>query len=177
MAAPLDIYYWDSCIFYEHLRDEPVSGSKKIAIGELLIDNEQKRNRICTSVFTHLEVLPKKIPLDREAEYLGLFSSQFFYDIEVDRNILSLAREIRDYYYRDAIGDVKAKVMSTGDSIHLATAIIHDVTEFHTRDGKTKGGNVPLIGLPEASPNGLVCGKYKLKIVSPEAEQGDLLEQ
>lgn len=52
-----------------------------------------------------------------------------------------------------------------------ATAIIHGADEFHTRDKNTKGGNVKLIGLPESSPDGMLCGEYPLRIVSPEARQ------
>jgi hypothetical protein len=109
-----------------------------------------------------------------EEEYWTQFGSQHFYDIEIDRNVLVLARELRDYYYQPPAGGVVAKVLSTGDSVQIATAVIHEVTEFHTRDAKTKGGNVPLIGLPERSPGGLLCGKYALKIVSPDSAQDDL---
>lgn len=175
MSDAIDIFYWDACIFYEYLRDEPVEATKKLAIRELLLDNQQKRNRICTSVFTHLEVLPRKLPPDQEGEYWAQFGSQFFFDIELDRNVIALARELRDYYYAPTESGKVAKILSTGDSIQLATAVIHNVTEFHTRDGKSKGGNVPLLGLADGSAGGRLCGKYSLKIVSPEADQGELI--
>jgi hypothetical protein len=47
--------------------------------------------------------------------------------------------------------------MSLRDAIHLAIAIIAEFPVFHTRDKKKKGGNVPLIGLPEQSPNGKIA--------------------
>ncbi len=101
--------------------------------------------------------------------------SLHFFDIEISRQILLLSREIREFYYvpRDE-KDPSGKMVSTGDAIHLATAIVHEVTEFHTRDGdgKKKGGNVKLVGL--ADPDGKLCAKYPLKIVSPSTQQGNL---
>ncbi|HTM79777.1 type II toxin-antitoxin system VapC family toxin [Asticcacaulis sp.] len=176
MSEGLDLYYWDACIFYEWLKDEPVDRLMKQQVQHILRENKEKRNKICTSVIMHLEVLPKKVGRDEEIKYMGNFSSLHFFDIELDRNILSLAREIKDYYYEEKTETETYKIMSTGDSIQLATAIIHDATEFHTRDNKKKGGNVPLLTLCQTSPNGKICGKYSLKIVSPIAYQGDLLD-
>lgn len=173
MAESLDVYYWDSCMFYEYLNDEAADPLRKQYVQELLLDNRNKKNRICTSVFTHLEVLPKKLAPGKEARYWAQFGSVYFYDIELDGNILNLSREIKDYYFKEPIGTAQAKMVSSGDAIQLATAIIHEVTEFHTRDNKKRGGNVPLIGLDEASPAGLICGKHKLKIVNPTASQGE----
>lgn len=55
MADALDLFYWDACIFYEHLREENADAYKKQAISDLLNDNAGNRNRICTSVVTHTE--------------------------------------------------------------------------------------------------------------------------
>lgn len=170
----LDLFYWDSCLFYEHLKGEAVSIDKKIAVGEILLDNKDKRNRICTSVITHAEILPKKLGPEAEEKYWSMFGSMYFFDIEISRQILELAREIKDFYYvpHDATDKTVGKMMSTGDAFQLATAIAHDVTEFHTRDGKRKGGNVSLLGLGGAE--GKVCGLYPLKITSPSTAQGNL---
>jgi hypothetical protein len=61
MADDLPLLYWDACIFYEHLNEELVAPLKRQAVDDCLGDNKQKRNRICTSVITHLEVIPKKL--------------------------------------------------------------------------------------------------------------------
>lgn len=174
MSDELNLYHWDACIFYEYVKDEPTDPLKKQAIKELLAENKQKRNRICTSVITHIEVLPKKLPPAKEADYWAMFNSMHFFDIEVGRNVLLLAREIKNFYFqeRDATGSYR--MMSTGDAIQLATAIIHEATEFHTRDKNSKGGNVKLLGLPEISPGGKLCGVYDLKILSPTSIQGSL---
>jgi len=170
----LDLFYWDSCLFYEHLKGEPVSIDKKIAIGEILLDNKNERNRICTSVITHAEILPKKLGPDKERAYWALFGSMYFFDIDISRQILELAREIKDFYYvpPDDADKSVGKMMSTGDAFQLATAIAHEATEFHTRDGRKKGGNVSLLGLGGADDK--VCGVYPLKIISPSTMQGNL---
>lgn len=172
--AALDIFYWDACLFYEHLKAEPVSIEKKIAVGEILLDNKNKRNRICTSIITHAEILPKKLGPKAEAEYWSMFGSMYFYDIDISRQILELAREIKDFYYVEANpnASVASRMMSTGDAFQLATAIAHDVTEFHTRDAKRKNGNVPLLGLPDI--DGKLCGAYPLRIISPTTLNGEL---
>jgi predicted nucleic acid-binding protein len=173
-------FYWDACILLEHFREEVVTPAKKRAIQRLLADNKGKQNRLVTSVITHVEVLPKKLTLNdetKEAQYWSYYDGKWFLDIEASRQVVSLARMIKDYYFVQASGDqLKDKIMSTGDALHLATAIIYKVDEFHTRDGNRKGGNVPLIGLPESSPNGKICGQWPLKILSPEDPTTELFD-
>lgn len=62
--------------------------------------------------------------------------------------------------------------MDLGDAIHLATASILGVTSFHTRDDNKKGNKIPLVGLYKMSGHDKLCGKYDLKIESPESNQG-----
>jgi predicted nucleic acid-binding protein len=175
MADDLPLLYWDACIFYEHLNEEPVSPLRRQAIDECLSENKEKRNKICTSVITHLEVIPKKLDKDKEARYRGSFNSLYFFDIEVDRSVIVLARSIKDYYFVPPAADGSGyKILSTGDAVHLATAIIHRASELYTRDKNSKGGNIKLVGLPAASPNGKICGIYDLRVTDPEAAQGAL---
>jgi hypothetical protein len=51
----------------------------------------------------------------------------------------------------------------------LATAIIHKVDAFYTLDGSGKRKKGTLLPL-----NGIVAGKYALKILKPQAPQGSL---
>ncbi len=170
----LDLIYWDACIFYEHLKKEQTDQWKRQAVEDVLHANKEQLNRICTSAVTHIEVVPAKLPLGKEMEYWGLFNSVYFYDIPIDRNVIALAREIRNFYFSPQTDKAGAKMMGLGDAMHLATAIIEEVQIFHTRDAKKKGGNIPLIGLPENSPGGKICGQYDLRILSPVALQGTL---
>jgi len=173
------IFYWDACIFLEHLREEPVSPQKAEAIRTILQDNKDHKNRIITSAITHVEVLPKKLTArdaQRENEYWDYYDGRWFVDIEVTRPIINLARDIKDYYFveGDPMNGVAHKMLSTGDAIHLATAIVASVEEFHTRDKRRSGGNVPLLSLPECSANGKIAGQWSLKIISPEDDQASL---
>lgn len=167
-------YYWDACIFYEWLGKESVSATKKEAIDEILAANEKKENLITTSVITHLEVLPRKLDekgAADEQDYLSLFDATHFHEIEINTNIIMRAREIRDFYYSPLAEGSGYKMMDLGDCIHLATASINGVAEFHTRDSSRKGAKVPLLKLYELSGVSKLCGKYDLKILSPEASQ------
>lgn len=194
--------YWDACIFYEWLGKEDVPREKSDGIKEVLDGNESGENTIITSVATHLEeVLPQKLDeKDEEAEatYLSLFDAEKFCEIQIDRNTIMLAREIRDYYYRPptpavkgikaqpaqegkpavqevaAIPAVSAKMMDLGDAIHLATAIIHSASQFHTRDNDSKGSKIPLLSLYEFSGQTKVCGKYEMAFTSPIGNQGTM---
>lgn len=176
--ADKPIIYWDACMFYEVLGDEPVSTTKKAAVTEILAANDKEENFIITSVITHLEVLPKKLEhkgVNDEEDYLAQFDAKRMGDIEINVNILLRAREIRDFYYVAADADGKGgKMMDLGDSIHLATASIFQASVFHTRDNDHKGSKISLLKLYETSGNPKLCGKYELKIESPESRQGDL---
>ena len=162
-------------MFFEWLGDEPTERVMKDGLNEVLDENDAGENIIVTSVVTDLELVPEKLELKKEGAveiYNALFDSVRFHSVEISKNILTLAREIRDYYYiaADEYGR-GGKMMDLGDAIHLATAIIMGCEEFHTRDMNSKGAKVPLVGLGVG--NG-VCGKYKLNIVSPIANQGAL---
>lgn len=161
-------------MFYEVLGDEPVTSEKKEAIQEILEKNKKYENLIITSVVTHLEVLPSKLEqkqIESERKYKAMFDGKRFLDYEVTRNILIRAREIREFYYRPAKPGASAKIMDAADAVHLATATIYNVTEFHTRDDDSKGAKIPLVSLYQWSGVDKVCGKYSLKIVSPEHDQ------
>lgn len=178
-AEGIKKFYWDACLFYERVMNSYTDQMQRTAIDKLLADNKAKRNRIFTSSLTHVEVIPKKLgETDRAKvdQYLAFFNSEYFYDHSIDRQIIFLAREIKDFYYRakDQASSHPYRMLSTGDSIHLATAIIHEADEFHTRDNNPKHGNVKLLGLPESSPNGKLCGAYDLRILSPISAQAVL---
>lgn len=170
-------YYWDACLFYEWIGKETIDSRKKAAIDEIIAANEKGENLIITSVITHLEVLPEKLTekgASDENDYLSLFDGVHFYDVEAGTNILLRAREIRDYYYTPPENGEGFKMMDLGDCIHLATASIYMVDEFHTRDNDKRKAKVPLLDLYATYGDTKLCGKYDLKIRSPEAAQGGL---
>jgi hypothetical protein len=181
MNDRLPIYYWDTCILLERVKGENITPSKRRAIQQLLDDNKNEKNRIVTSVLTHAEAIPRKITVNdssAEVEYWAYFDGIFFLDQEITRPIINLARHLRDFYYKEA--DLKTatpyRMLGLGDSIHLASAIVAEADEFHTRDKRPSGGNLGLLTLPSLHPNGLIGGTWKLKIVSPEDAQTNLLD-
>lgn len=90
-----------------------------------------------------------------------------------------MARTIRDYYFIE--GDPKAakpyRMVGLADAVHLATAIVMDVDEFHTRDKKGRGGNVGLMELSKTIGNDKVAERWHLKIIDPQDPQGDMLDK
>ncbi len=179
MAAK-PIYYWDACLFYEWLGEAATTpAARRAKVREITEENERGENVIATSVITHLEVLPEKLTekdVSDEEDYLSLFDGEHFFEIELNQNIVRRAREIRDYYYRPQKADSGHKMMDLGDAIHLATASINGVTEFHTRDNDDRKAKVPLLTLYEKHGETKLCGKYELKIVSPESDSPGLFE-
>lgn len=174
MAASTKVY-WDSCLFFEWLGDEPVEKALKDGLDDVLDANDKSENIIVTSVITDLEIVPSKLEgknAQAAQAYNDLFDSVKFHQLELTKNIITRAREIRDFYYKEADAFGKGgKMMDLGDAIHLATATVYNVDEFHTRDAGVKGSKVPLLGLYEYSGMDKVCDKYELKIISPTAQQ------
>lgn len=176
--ADKNILYWDSCLFFEVLCDEPVPADHRMAIQKILEANKAKKNLITTSVLTHLECVPEKLDIKKpgaKESYEGMFDGVHFIDQQISANILNLAKEIRGFYYKPpSVDDAGGKMMDTGDAIHLATAIIYEADEFHTRDDKRKGSKVPLVSIYEYSGTDKICGKYPLSILSPSSDEPDL---
>ena len=181
MADRFPVYYWDTCILLERVKGERILPAQQRAIQQLLDDNKGKKNRIVTSVLTHAEAIPRKLTAsdaNAEAEYWGYFNGIYFLEQEVTRPIMLLARYLRDYYFMegDATKNIHYRMLGLGDAIHLASAIVGEVDEFHTRDKRPSGGNIGLLKLSELDPGGLIGGRWKLKIVSPEDTQSNLLD-
>lgn len=178
MPESTKVFYWDACMFYEVLSDKNVKPEHRAAVDEILVKNKKKENLIITSVVTHIEVLPKKISTlsaETAQKYLSMFDGVRIIDVEMNRNIATLAREIRDFYYRSAEeNDGQFKLMDANDAVHLATAYIYKVDEFHTRDNDSKKAKIPLVDLYSYSGCSKICDKYELCIISPEALQGHL---
>lgn len=138
-------------------------------IASILEDNKNGKNLILTSVITMAETLAAKLGPAAEAQFQACFKGGPISMISVDWAVSLKARELRDFYGRQKSG----LVLSTPDAIHLATAIIHGVNEFHTFDGKnTKKHGEKTLGLLQL--NGAVAG-HNLTICKPLAKQPRLL--
>jgi hypothetical protein len=172
------VYYWDSCLFYEHLKGEQTTAARRRGLSDILVANKAKQNFIISSVLTPIEVFPEKLvdPV-REAEFQSLFDGVHMQLVDLSENTLRLAREVKSYYYRspDENG-IGGKVIDTGDAIHLATAIVYGVNAFHTRDNQQKGSKVPLLDLYKWSGHAQLCGRFDLSIVSPESDEPEFFD-
>ena len=179
--AEKPVLYWDSCMFFEWLGEQASTPTnRKAKVLEIVEANRRRENLIITSVITHLEVLDAKLREKDPAaveDYNNLFDGEFFADVNIDMNIITRAREIRDHYYRPKTETSAAKMMDLGDAIHLAAASIYEVAEFHTRDNDSKKKKIPLLSLYDIYGETKLCGKYDLIIVSPESDQSELFDK
>ncbi len=123
-------YYWDSSSFIAWINGGR-GHSKEVIDGLDTIGKEVNENRatLCTSVMTETELLQGKLSPEQTAKLQNLFKRRNVIEINVDSKVARTASEIRNYYSANGIR------ISTPDSIHLATAIIYGVDEFHTLDG------------------------------------------
>jgi hypothetical protein len=100
-----------------------------------------------------------------ESLFSGLMKR--IHPLSMDIKIAQVAHDLRNYYSekRDQYG---GKTLSTPDAIHLATAIIYRVTEFHTFD---QDGDAKHLGLLPLSGD---VGGNRLIICKPRARNPQL---
>ena len=130
-------------------------------VREVIARHKRRECKIATSVLTQVEVPDSKLPVG-------------FYDLlkrinrlGVETKIATMAHDLRDHYMARS-AEFGGKTLSAPDAIHLATAIIHRVTEFHTFD---QNGNAKNLGLLPLSGN---VGGHGLIICKPEAKNPQL---
>jgi len=157
-------YYWDSCTLIAWVDGGKGHPPQVIAgLDEIAGEVTDNKAILCTSVIIETELLRGKLTQEQALKLQGLFKRRNVLLINLDSRIARRASEIRNYY-----NERNVKI-SSPDSIHLATAIIYGVDEFHTLDG---GGERPrpndLLRL-----NGNVAG-YSLHIRMPVAVQSSL---
>ena len=155
MRGTKDSYYWDTCLFVSWLADEKRPSGDMDGVREIVAKVKKRDGSIVTSALTLAEVLPSKCPAGVFNLFEDLLKRTTFRVISVDRKIAKLAGDLRVHYEKDG------KKLKTPDSIHLATAIINGVSEFHTFDA----------GI--LSLNGNVAG-HKLIICKPSFKQPSL---
>lgn len=107
-----------------------------------------------------------KLPAGMETLYKGLMMKRVN-RVGMDNKVAQMAHDIRDHYAQRASAN-GGKILSVPDAIHLATAIIYRVDEFHTFD---EVGRSKTLGLMPLS--GDVAG-HGLKICKPIAKNPQL---
>jgi hypothetical protein len=87
--------------------------------------------------------------------------------IGIDSKCASLAHDLRNYYELKKPA-FDGKILSLPDAIHLATAILYRVNEFHTFDND---GDRKTLGLLPLTGN---VGGNRLTICKPQAKNPEL---
>lgn len=167
MNGNKDIYYWDTCMFSAWLADEQRKSGEMDGVREVVTRIKKRDASLVTSSIMLAETLPSKLPAGVYNLLEGFLRRTNIQVQAVSIKIARLAGDIRDYYAQNSVNG-KSK-LATPDSIHLATAIISGVTEFHTFDSGEK--DKKFIGLLQLDGN--VAG-HRLKICKPSARQPQL---
>jgi len=150
--------YWDACIWFALIKQEPGRLTNCSHVLDLARRGEVE---IWTSSLTLAEVFRKQcgvpttaangLPEDKDLEFEAFVAQDFVVEVQVDHQIGIAARRLLRQH---------AKLRKPQDAIHLASALQHDLDEFHTFDADN------LLGL-----DGLVQTRSgrSLKICEPPA--------
>jgi predicted nucleic acid-binding protein len=126
-------YYWDTSCFIAWV-DGGKGHPKEVLAGLEEIAKEVTDNKanLCTSVMLDTEILAGKLTPEQATKLQDIFKRKNVVKINMDSRISQKSSEIRNYYNSRGIK------ISSPDAIHLATALIYGVDEFHTLDGDGK---------------------------------------
>jgi len=165
MAGVDPTYYWDTWLFLAWIKDEERPSGEMDGVREIIARFKRREVKIVTSVLTTVEVLQSRLPAGMATLFTDLMKR--IIRLGMDSKVASLAHDIRDYYMVHA-AEFGGKTLSTPDAIHLATAILYRVDQFHTFD---KDGSAKSLGLIPLSGN---VGGHKLILCKPQAKNPGL---
>ena len=161
------ILYWDSCMYLAWLKGEESHGKSHIqAMVQIAKDNFELKNTIITSAITLIEVLSSKLTPEQEEQFQKTFRSPSHILYDVDPPVALKARQFRERFLNHPSG----WGISTPDAIHLATAAIFNVNEFHTFDNGQKDKKT--LGLLELNGDERVDNLTICKPTVPQEELG-----
>lgn len=170
MAGNNPIYYWDTCIFLAWLKNEVTRKQGEMdGVREVISKLNKRQVTIMTSVLTITEISSAKLPAGTQGMLEQVMQRPNMSRVSVDLKIASLARDLRNHYITK--NGAAGLTLTVPDSLHLATAILYKVTEFHTFDEHDKPKHKALGLIPL---NGDVAG-HALKIGKPFAQQAGFI--
>ena len=161
MPGSNPLYYWDTCLFLAWLKDEERSRGEMDGVRETIERSRRREVKIMTSVVTLVEVLSGRIPVGMDKLFADLLKR--INKVGVDSRVATIAHDLRNHYAQKG-----GKTLSTTDAIHLATAVLYRVDEFHTFD---EDGSSRSLGLLPLSGD---VGGHKLRICKPVAQNPQL---
>jgi predicted nucleic acid-binding protein len=153
------------CLFLAWINDEQRKSGEMDGVREFVERQKRREVRIITSVLTSVEVLAAKLPVGMDRMFNDFMKR--LTRVAVDSKCAALAHDIRNYYSLRAKENA-GKTLSTPDAIHLATAVLYRVDEFHTFD---HDGDSKSLGLIPLSGN---VGGNRLTICKPVARNPEL---
>ncbi len=134
-------YYWDACVFIAWLKAEP----GRVTLCDGIVSEVEKGDAvIITSSIVETEVLMGDLSAEVQEKFRALLKRKDVVAVNVDRTVSRLAGELRDYYR----GQTPKQSIQGMDAIHLATAILYKVDEFHTFEPRLIRYNGNLAGHP-----------------------------
>lgn len=142
MAKRKETRYWDANVFFAYIKQESCWGAEVMdGIDQEVESVYAGRLLIVTSSVTLVEVLRSGLSQDQKDAWTRLFTDRRFQLKDADRRISERAGRIRESHDTrtfDADGNPvpgTGSLMSLGDSIHLATALVCRVDGMRTLDG------------------------------------------
>lgn len=156
--------YWDACIWFALIKQEPGRFAK---CDHILGQARRGEVEIWTSSLTLAEVFRKQcggtqagsLPADKDQEFEDFVAQDFVVEVQLDHHIGIAARRLLRAH---------SPLKKPPDAVHLASAVWHDLDEFHTFDAAN------LLCL-----NGLVTTRSgrQLKICEPPDPPRDLFTE
>jgi len=163
------LIYWDACVFLAYFKKEKRPAGEMEGLLELAKLVDAGKLVLITSVVTRMEILRSTMTPEQNNKYDLLFKRKSVQEMPIDKRVVTLAHELRDFYQQQKAKD-GTPTLTTPDAIHLATAIIWEVDCFYTFDGRDKSKKVRSL-LPLS---GNVAGR-NLTIARPLAKQTHFL--
>lgn len=169
MAALGEAVYWDSCIFYAHLKEEEHRAGELGAIKKQVAEFDAGNLIIATSAITITEVMPSKLTDEQVDLFMQMQERSNFVFIETNQPIAQLAVKLRGQYTKTkTTGDgAKTLTLTTPDAIHVASAIAMGIGQMITIDCNDKPKREEL-GLTKLSPQ--TERDYNLTIMRPNTK-------
>lgn len=125
---------------------------------------------LVTSSLTRGEILETRIGDEAATKFQDFLNRPNVVEASADPRVTSLVGDLRNYYQGLKQTGASEKALAVPDAVHLATAILYGVDQFHTFDDGKKGKHLGLLGL-----SGTVAAKYPLVICKPQPAQGRLI--
>jgi predicted nucleic acid-binding protein len=159
------LIYWDTCIFLAWLKDETRAEGEMAGVYAVAVEVFEKKVDLVTSAVSETEIEQARLSQDAKEKWKKVFDLSNVEVVPLSAEMGRRAGELRAFYRN--LGDGRPGLCQN-DAYHLATAIVLDVTAFHTFDETDKKSCRGLLTL-----NGNVAG-FPLVIRKPSTEQGNL---